>query len=126
MADGKICGFFYSPLDKEAYEAHGFEDFVLKADHLFDKYGYPQAYVTGRSFQEEQPDENHYRGMPKAVRTVEEILSFRGEYATCDIVVESRKNATWQGIVGDGHGRMIGRFECVLDITKIIREYLGE
>lgn len=125
IADGEISGFFYSPLDKEAYEAHGFEDFVLKADHLFDKYGYPQAYVTGRSFQG-GPDENRYRGMPGAVRSDEEILSYRGKYATCDIVVESRKKATWQGVVGDGHGKMIGRFESVLDIVKIIREYLGE
>ncbi len=125
MTDGEISGFFYSPLDKEAHEAHGFEDFVLKADQLFDKYGYPQAYVTGRSFQQELPDGNHYRGMPEAVRTDEEILSFRGKHATCDILVESRKKASWQGVVGDGHGKMIGRFEGVLDIAKIIEEYFG-
>lgn len=125
MSDGEITGYFYSPLDGEAHEAHGFEDFVLKADHLFDKYGYPQAFVNGRSFGESIPNGNHYHGMPVAVRTDEEILSHRGKFATCDIVVESRRSATWQGIVGDSYGKVLDRFECVLDIMKILEEHLG-
>lgn len=125
MEGGEIRGFFYTPLDRESHEAHGFEDFVLKADHLFDKYGYPQAFVSGRSFGGGSLEGNHYRGMPEAVLTDEEILAHRGKYATCDIVVESRRNATWQGIVGDSRGKVLDRFEGVLDIMKILEEYLG-
>ena len=125
MSDGEIRGYFYSPLDREVYEAHGFEDFVLKADHLFDVHGYPQAFVNGRSFSDNGSEGNHYRGMPVAARTDEEILAYRGKFATCDIVVESRRNATWQGIVGDSHGKVLDRFEGVLDIMKILEEYLG-
>lgn len=126
MEDGEIKGFFYSPLDKEAYEAHGFEDFVLKADRLFDQYGYPQSYVNGRSFGQEPAEGNRYRGMPSAVRTDEEIQSYRGRYATCDIVVESRRNASWQGVVGDSYGKVLEHFSCVLDIVKIIEDYFGK
>ena len=97
----------------------------LNSTVFFDKYGYPQAFVNGRSFDEGGLEGNRYRGMPESVRMDEEILAYRGKYATCDIVVESRRNATWQGIVGDSYGNVLDKFECVLDIMKILEVHLG-
>ena len=126
MENGEMSGAFYTPMDGETHFATGFEDFVLKADRLFDKYGYPQAYMTGRSFQEGTDTGNHYHGLPEAVRDYEEISGFRGKVATCDIIVESRRKATWQGFVKDVQGNTLGNFECMLEIIGIINEYFGE
>lgn len=120
---GDIGGQIFSPLSAEAINFSDIGDLLLKMDKLFDKVGYPQAFQTKRTFAEEKKQENAYRGIPRAVRDVESILSQRGTNGTYDILVVSRRNTSWQGEVyglpGDKKGEFNGEVELLALLTEL-------
>ena len=122
--NGEISGVFYSPMDEKRYEVHGIEEFVLAAEEVFNEHGYPQAYMIGRTFLKKRKDAGRYMGKPKAVCSDACILSHTGNLATCDVVVESRRKASWQGYVRDADGNEVGDFHGILDMADIIKRII--
>jgi len=122
--DGEIRGSFYSPMDREKHVANGFEEFMLKAEQIFNDHDYPQAFLVGRSFQDKAKDETLYQGKPLAARSDVEMDAFVGLVATYDVIVESRRKASWQGYVRDVDGQTLGEFNGILELAEIINSYM--
>ncbi|MBO4376604.1 MAG: hypothetical protein IKY04_03400 [Lachnospiraceae bacterium] len=93
-----LSGFIYTPLAKEPLTFRGMETF-LELDILYDKVGYPQSFQDKRSFEKTDEEINIYSGQPDALMKPEDIIYKRGRRATFDVVVQSRCNTTWQGVI---------------------------
>lgn len=93
-----IIGRVYSPLSESEILFEGIEQLLLKMDKVFDEAGYPQAFQSKRSFEEQTPG-NAYRGIPQALLQPEVIAAQKGRRNTFDFVVESRRNSSWQGYI---------------------------
>lgn len=116
-----VKGTFYSPMDERQITFSGFEEFLLKADRLFNRHGYPQAFMEARSFRKVKPEDNRYSGMPRAVRGYEELVKHTGRQATFNVMIQSRRHATWQGVVRTGEGELIAPYDGVLELIEILR-----
>lgn len=115
---GDISGYAHSPLCEEEIVFTGIGELLLKMDKLFDSVGYPQGFQDKRSFENEKRGDNAYRGIPRAVRQTENILEQIGGCCTFDIMVESRRNTSWQGAIYDGEGCEHGRFNGEVELLE--------
>lgn len=116
-----VRGSFCSPMDERQITFSGFEEFLLKADRLFNRHGYPQAFLEARSFRKTETAQNRYGGMPQAVRGYEEMVKHTGRQATFNVIIQSRRRATWQGLVQTGEGETIAPYDGVLELIEILR-----
>ena len=116
--EGDVSGRAYSPVSKGEMVFEGIGELLLEVDKLFDNIGYPQAFQNRRSFQEVYNPGNAYRGIPECVHDIDSILAQRGESYTYDIVVETRRNASWQGYVFDVHGTERGKYSGEVTLSR--------
>lgn len=93
-----LSGRVYCRMSREGLPFRNLGELLLRADLLFDEKDYPQSFQEKRSFAE-QPLRYSRRGMPKAFLTDQEILNRQGAYCTLDVLVYSRRQASWQGIL---------------------------
>lgn len=114
-----ISGRLYSPLSTEEITFGGVGELLLKMDKLFDKVGYPQAFQNKRSFDGEQGVGNAYRGIPKVLRTGENIVAQTGAYSTYDVEVISRRNTSWQGVIYTADGERKGEFNGEVELLAL-------
>ena len=114
-----ISGRLYSPLSTEEITFGGVGELLLKMDKLFDKVGYPQAFQNKRSFDGAQDIGNAYRGIPKVLRTGEDIMAQVGEYSTYDVEVTSRRNTSWQGVIYTAEGVRKGEFNGEVELLAL-------
>lgn len=114
-----ISGRLYSPLSTEEITFGGVGELLLKMDKLFDKVGYPQAFQNKRSFDGVQDIGNAYRGIPKVLRTGEDIMAQVGEYSTYDVEVTSRRNTSWQGVIYTAEGVRKGEFNGEVELLAL-------
>lgn len=136
LYDGKeAAGRFYSPIDGEEHPFKGVEEFLLKVERLFHDAGYPQAYREERSFDKTSITPERYGGVPLSKVEFAEIMSHKGTIATLVVIVESRRNSTWQGVVreicvldnesGNEHlGGVIGNYNGELEMINIVENYI--
>lgn len=115
-----IEGRAFTPLADEAIAFNGLGNLILKMDLIFDKSGYPQSYQDKRSFGREKTAGNSYRGVPKSVLDDAVIAEQSGEVLTCDVLVKSRMNTSWQGYVFDGEGERVGEFSGEIELIEQI------
>lgn len=115
-----IRGRAYSLLCEDEIPFIGCSNLLVKMDRLFDRIGYPQAFHDKRSFDKERNEANAYRGIPKPVRDAQSILQQTGTCYTYDVAVESRRNASWQGIVFDSEGKEQGRFNGEVELLAML------
>ncbi len=120
--EGDISGKAYSPLEAHAISYHGFNDLILAMDRIFDKNGYPQAFQEKRSFSEEKAVAP-YHGIPAVTVESAYIYEKEGKLFTVDVIVESRRNASWQGHVYLTDGTKIGSFQGELELLQILLKY---
>lgn len=117
-----ISGSVYSPLSVDEIAFTGIGELLLKMDKLFDAIGYPQAFQDKRSFEGGKKLGNSYKGIPKAVRSVDSILDKTGESCTYDIEVVSRRNTSWQGVIYDVNGNEQGKFNGEVQLLEKLTE----
>lgn len=115
-----IEGRAFSPLKEGCIAFCGVEELLLKIDRVFDENGYPQAFQEKRSFREGAGKQAGYRGIPHPVAEEKTIVGQQGEKATYDIVVDSRRNTSWQGSVYGADGCRIGDFSGELELLKYL------
>lgn len=120
--DTKMGGRAYSPLQDEVIEFEDFMEMIAEADKLFDKKGYPQSYQNKRVFDGES-QRSSFVMKPPVLREPEDIIGQQGKIDTFDILIVSRRHATWQGILRDRNGKVIGDFQDILEIISRIEKY---
>ena len=120
--EGNVEGRVFSPLQKECIFFADMGDVLVKMDELFDKVGYPQAFQDKRSFGDGRERFNLYQGVPKGELSAAKIVLQAGKYRTFDIVVNSRKNTSWQGSIYVENGMFLSDFDGEIELlTKIIQ-----
>ena len=117
-----VKGTVFSPLQTEEISFGGMTELLVKMDELFDKVEYPQAFQDKRSFDEGKESGNLYRGIPASQRTAPEILDKSGRCNTFDVLVQSRKNTSWQGEVYDAKGEFLGGYDGEIALLDCIIE----
>lgn len=118
-----VSGRIYTPLAKEAIPFVGVES-LMKMDALFDKAGYPQAYQDKRSFDSDEEKSNLYSGRPNTELEPGEIVEQTGEQFTFDIVVNTRQNTSWQGIIFETGVKKICDFNGDVELVTAINSYI--
>ena len=118
-----IGGLVYSPLAEQPVFYTGFNELMLKMDRIFDKNGYPQAFQEKRSFLEHQKNTASYHGVPKVSAETVQIYEKEGKRFTVDVIVESRRNTSWQGYVCHRDGTKLGNFKSDIELLELFRLY---
>lgn len=113
---GKICGI---ALEGESLFFNSSE-FLVLIDKLLDGIGKPQPSRKTRSFQERDGDVTFCQLKPKLYHDPEEILERRGGVMTRDVTFTSRFRSSWQGIMKDADGKLIGKFQSDLEFIDLL------
>lgn len=121
-----IAGRIYSPMSSDVINFVSVGEILVKMDELFDKYGYPQAFQDKRSFDNYKEQDNLYKGLPKTIRPVEDILSKAGKAMTYDMIVKSRQNTSWQGNLYDSKGNNIKEFDGEVEILALLADLMQQ
>ena len=116
-----MAGRIYSLLAPEVITYSGWNELFLKMDAIFDRVGYPQAFQEKRCFTGGTRAAS-YQGSPKRLQPQEAVTHERGQLWTVDVVVISRRDASWQGIVYDLDRQELGQFDGELGLMKILEQ----
>ena len=116
-----MAGRIYSLLVPEVITYSGWNELFLKMDAVFDQVGYLQAFQEKRSFTGGTKAAS-YQGSPKLLQPYEAVTHERGLLWTVDVVVISRRDTSWQGIVYDLDRQEIGQFDGELGLMKILEQ----
>lgn len=113
---GKICGVAL----KEDLPFHNLADLLVKIDDALNFVGTPQSYQKCRTFDGEGKPQSASLGMAKRYRSAAEIREQSGTGKTVDAIIFTRQHTSWQGIVKDEEGKIIGEFKSDLGLVKLI------
>lgn len=120
VVDNTYIGRAYSPMNAQAIIFKDYTSMILQIDKIFDLNDYPKAYQQKRSFTEETINHKEI-----AVEySFEEIMKQKGQKLTLDVIVVSRQHSSWQGIIKNMSGEIIGSFESVLNLIDFLVNYM--
>lgn len=119
--DYHIKGRIYNPTLTNPIYFHDVNEAFLQADHIFNKNGNPLAAQSIRSFQGKE-EVSSFRFEPPICIAYRELLNFKGQQITFDILVKSRRKATWQGILFYQGESIV--YDTILDLINIILEFI--
>lgn len=115
--DYQITGSFYTTSTTSEIQFSDINDIILEMDKIFNKNGNPQSSQITRSFHK-QENIAVYQNKPQLLCQYEDILIHQGKLLTIDIVVKSRRQSSWQGIIFFQDQEI--RFSTILDMIKSI------
>ncbi|MBS7302820.1 MAG: hypothetical protein KIG50_01615 [Lachnospiraceae bacterium] len=115
-----VAGRAFCPLTAECIAFSGMGELLVKMDELFDRVGYPQAFQDKRSFDNDKERSNLYRGIPEKERASLDIVSQLGEQTTFDVLVNSRKNTSWQGSIYQVDGTFVSDFDGEIELLSAL------
>lgn len=119
--ESDIKGRIYGIAVKDEITFSGSSELFVMIDRLLDKIGKPQPSRKSRSFREEESSQvTSYCYKPKQYHTQEEILKEKGNLITRDIIFISRLRSSWQGIVKDEEGKLLGEFDSDLEFISLL------
>ncbi|MEG2000332.1 MAG: hypothetical protein RR053_02935 [Evtepia sp.] len=80
---------------------HTLSDLILKIDAVLDQQNFPQAYLRTRTFSEKTANDAIALSAPTPQEGMSrrEVQLAQGRLITFDILVATRRNATWQGSI---------------------------
>ena len=115
-------GTVYTRRTREPFAFADLGDLMLKVERVLEQQDYPQASQEMRSF---RPGARTARrgDLPVDGLSQEAVEGARGEKATFDLQITSRRNATWQGILRWSDGTT-SRFENDLAFLSLVTERL--
>ena len=122
---GKLSGRAYNKLMIVPLMFSGYERMLLRLDDLFDQVGYPQAFQVRRTFVGPEKLRGSIR-MPAQMMKDEELNRQRGSCRTFDIIVQSRRQSSWQGILTDPDRISVKKFASEMELLDYICKDLGE
>ena len=103
----------------------GYGGLLLGMDDLFEQVGYPQAFQVRRTFLGPGKPNGSIR-MPKQLMEDEEIEKQSGSCRTFDIIVQSRRQCGWQGLVMNPERTSVRKFRSEMELLGCIQEDLEE
>lgn len=114
----EICGRISAIALEKEIAFFSRKDLVIKINQIFDKIGQPQAHQILRSFRNTGTEDTGYCGAPVRYHTSEAIYNSYGKARTLDMMMVSRHNSEWQGVVKDKDGNVICNYSSTLDFIK--------
>lgn len=114
VMEGRVLGMRLS----QPIEFSDLGDMMLRVDELLNRQGFPQAYQKARVFLEKPPQPpipEDEEGMSEQA-----VKAARGAVFTCDLLIRTRQNSTWQGAVDWLDGSEIARFFSALELLRMI------
>lgn len=117
--DETMSGRMYSKMSEGPISFDSTNRMLLKADDFFDQQGYPQRFLEPRSFQNSTETISHFH-YPKQAVPDETIFEQKGDCFTVDVIVQSRRQAGWQGVVLEAEGDYISDFKSELELLMIL------
>ena len=114
-------GRVYTPLDEDPLKFLEVREVMLLMDKIFDRTGYPQSFQEKRSFRKNQIKNEAFHGIPETTMTYGDMEQNRGRLVTLDIMVSSRQNASWQGMVFLPDGTKFGDFNGEHDLLQLLQ-----
>lgn len=118
-----LAGRIYCKMSSKELPFQNTSELLLRADSLFDEKGFPQSFQEKRTFVGHPVWHSRY-GTPKAFLTDEEVVNQNGAYWTFDILVYSRRRASWQGALLNP-GRPGRSFESAKELLEILIEEIN-
>ena len=116
----EICGRVYTPLCAEELQFTGLQELLLRVDNLFDETGYPQAFTKKRTFHKIEKEKQYCKGRPQVFLPAQEIVKQQGSKKTFDVIVKSRRNSSWQGMLQDRNKDTVVEFGGELELLKAL------
>lgn len=114
---GTICGIGV----KDDMVFNGSSELFVLIDRILDMIGRPQPSRKTRSFRESGENKiTAYHCISEIYHTPEEIKKHFGSVMTRDVAFISRLRSSWQGIMWDELGNMIGEFESDLEFISLL------
>ena len=110
------CGRIYTPLYDKPIYFYDLTHMVLLMDQVFDQNDYPKAYQTKRSFSLIKPKKHK----PQYKYSINELTQQLGNVSSYDVVVVTRQHTSWQGMIKNIKGEILGHFDSDLDLIQII------
>jgi len=123
---GDIKGALHSKYLEEPFEFANMVNMIQKMEEIFDTVGFPQAFLTTRTFNNEKRvvSKHDVEGSVFLNRGNEKETD--GNKCTFEISVRFRQNATWQGQIFWTEKNMRQNFRSVLEMLKLMDEALTE
>lgn len=115
-----ILGMAYSPLSKEPIHFTDIGQLLILLDALFDEVGYPQSFQDKRSFNKDSARDNRYSGRPSPKTDPVTVASYHGKLTSFTLIVDSRRDSSWQGMILSKDDEIIGSFDGDMDLMKLI------
>lgn len=119
----QIRGTLYNTSTASGTEFNDINEVILKMDEIFNRNGNPQSSSIRRSFRNNETTAV-YQNKPILLCQYEDIMKHQGQYFTMDIVVKSRRQSSWQGIIFFQDCEII--FSTILDMVKHIETILNK
>lgn len=119
--DEDIKGRIYSKMNEEPVAFENCCEMLMKADEIFERIGYPQAYCKSRSFGRKTAKE-HYSLPGEPLIKDEELQKQKGQLCTLDVLIRSRRQASWQGIVRSVQDSLTQEFYCGMELLRCIEK----
>lgn len=128
-------GRLYVRSEADPCTFQGTLELLEKMEEFYDRIGFPQASMSGRSFSDEtgKKDRRAAKGFcaarksrQAAVLTSEQLQEKRGEKATFIVRIQYRQRATWQGRVTWVEKDKTVNFRSALELLKLINSSVDE
>ena len=123
--ENDLCGRAYNKMLLVQLSFVEYSGMLLKMDDLFDMVGYPQAFQARRTFRGSKKLCGSIH-MPERMMEDEKMDRQRGSRRTFDIIVQSRRQSSWQGLLMDPDRTSVRRFRSEMELLECIRQELCE
>jgi len=99
---------------------------INKMEEIFDLYGFPQAFLSPRTFKGGKSNAKKIKVESNDTMTQESLTDKDGLKCTFEITVRFRQNATWQGQILWAEKNIKQNFRSVLEMLKLMDEALAD
>ena len=120
-----LSGRVYSKLMLVPLLFTGCSGLLLRMDDVFEQVGYPQAFQVRRTFFKPARLKGSIH-VPEQLLDDEELGRQSGDCRTFDIIVQSRRQSGWQGILMDPERTSVKEFKSEMELLRCIWQELGE
>ncbi len=121
-----LSGRAYSKLTLVPLLFSGCGELLLRMDDIFEQVGYPQAFQKRRTFFSGPTRLRETVRMSERLLDDKEMGKQQGKYQTYNIVVQSRRQSSWQGILMDPERTSMRKFQSEMDLLRCICKDLGK
>lgn len=123
--DDEIKGRIYNKMCDAPMEFDNCCEMLIKADNLFERIGYPQSFCDSRNFVTGTV-KGHYKSPGKPLADNEELQKQEGEICTLDVVICSRRQGSWQGVIKAKTESPVHEFRCGMELLRYIEKMIGK